>query len=84
VRTDPVFAEQTGATPTAVAGRLRALVAESGRIVVASQGGVIPYLVAELHPANANATRTYATPKGSGWVLAFSDDALIAADPLVP
>ena len=84
VRTDPVFAEETDATPGAVAARLRALVAESGRIVVASQGGVIPDLVAELHPGNAIASRTYATPKGSGWVLAFSGDALIAADPLVP
>ncbi len=84
VRTDPVFAEETLATPTAVAGRLRALVAESGRIVVASQGGVIPDLIAELHPANAIASQTYKTPKGSGWVLAFSGDDLVAADPLVP
>jgi 8-oxo-dGTP pyrophosphatase MutT (NUDIX family)/broad specificity phosphatase PhoE len=84
VRTDPVFAEETAATPAAVAGRLRALVAESGRIVVASQGGVIPDLVAELHPANAIASQTYKTPKGSGWVLAFSGDGLTAADPLVP
>jgi 8-oxo-(d)GTP phosphatase len=84
VRTDPVFAEETGATPAAVAGRLRALVAQSGRIVVASQGGVIPDLVAELHPANATASQTYKTPKGSGWLLAFSGDDLVAADPLVP
>jgi 8-oxo-(d)GTP phosphatase len=84
VRTDPVFAEETDAPPSAVADRLRALVAESGRIVVASQGGVIPDLVAELHPANAIASRTYKTPKGSGWVLTFRGDDLVAADPLVP
>jgi len=84
VRTDPVFAEETDAPPTVVADRLRALVAESGRIVVASQGGVIPNTVAALHPANAIASQTYKTPKGSGWVLAFSGDDLVAADPLVP
>ena len=84
VRTDPVFAEETDAPPSAVADRLRALVAESGRIVVASQGGVIPDLIAELHPANAIASRTYKTPKGSGWVLTFSGDDLVAADPLLP
>ena len=84
VRTDPIFAEETAATPTTVAGRLRSLVAESGRIVVASQGGVIPDLVAELHPANAIASQTYRTPKGSAWVLAFSGDDLVAADPLAP
>ena len=79
-----MFAEETDAPPSAVADRLRALVAESGRIVVASQGGVIPDLVAELHPANAIASQTYKTPKGSGWVLTFSGDDLVAADPLVP
>jgi 8-oxo-dGTP pyrophosphatase MutT (NUDIX family)/phosphohistidine phosphatase SixA len=84
VRTDPVFAEETEAPPSAVAGRLRALVAESGRIVVASQGGVIPDTVAELHPANAIASQTYKTPKGSGWVLAFNGNDLVAADPLMP
>jgi hypothetical protein len=45
---------------------------------------MIPDLVAELHPANAIASQTYRTPKGSGWVLAFSGDDLVAADPLVP
>jgi 8-oxo-(d)GTP phosphatase len=84
VRTDTVFAEDTEASPSAVADRLRALVVESGRIVVASQGGVIPETVAELHPGNAIASQTYKTPKGSGWVLAFHGDDLIAADPLVP
>jgi 8-oxo-dGTP pyrophosphatase MutT (NUDIX family)/phosphohistidine phosphatase SixA len=84
VRTDTVFAEETEASPSAVADRLRALVAESGRIVVASQGGVIPDTVAELHPGNAIASQTYKTPKGSGWVLAFHGDDLVAADPLVP
>jgi 8-oxo-(d)GTP phosphatase len=84
VRTDPVFAEETEAPPSAVADRLRALAAESGRILVASQGGVIPDTVAELHPGNAIATQTYKTPKGSGWVLAFSGNDLVAADPLTP
>jgi 8-oxo-dGTP diphosphatase len=84
VRPDAVFAEETAAPPAAVADRLRAIVAESGRVVVSSQGGVIPAAVAALHPANAIAIQAYKTPKGSGWVLAFSGDDLIAADPLDP
>jgi 8-oxo-dGTP pyrophosphatase MutT (NUDIX family) len=82
VRSDTVFAEATAAPPKAVADRLRALVSEHDRIVVASQGGVIPALVETLRPANASATMSFSTPKGSGWVLSFAGTDLVAADPL--
>ncbi|HKD97655.1 MAG TPA: NUDIX domain-containing protein [Micromonosporaceae bacterium] len=82
VRRDTVFAEDTAAPPKAVVARLRALVAESARIVVCSQGGVIPDAVAALRPPNAAATATFSTPKGSGWVLTFHDAGPVAADRL--
>lgn len=82
VRADPVFAETTAAKPKAVADRLRALVAGGRRVVVASQGGVIPAAVSALRPPNATAGETFTTPKGSGWVLSFSGAQLVAADHL--
>jgi 8-oxo-dGTP diphosphatase len=84
VRRDTLFAEATQAPPKAVADRLRALVAESTRIVVCSQGGVIPEAVTALRPHNAAATATFGTPKGSGWVLAFHGADLLTADHLTP
>ncbi len=82
VRNDTVFAEETAAKPKAVAERLRALVAEHDRVVVCSQGGVIPAAVAALRPPNATAGATFTTPKGSGWVLSFAGTDLVAADPI--
>jgi 8-oxo-dGTP diphosphatase len=82
VRTDTVFAEETAAAPKAVAERLRALVTAHGRVVVSSQGGVIPDLLDALRPRNASATTSFATPKGSGWVLSFNGPDVVAADPL--
>lgn len=84
VRADTVFAEETNAKPKAVADRLRSLVADSGRIVVSSQGGVIPEAVAALKPPHASAGNTFGTAKGSGWVLSFAGTDLVAADPLAP
>ncbi|HEY2795812.1 MAG TPA: NUDIX hydrolase [Micromonosporaceae bacterium] len=83
VRTDTVFAEATAAAPRAVAERLRSLVTSHGRVVVASQGGVIPDLLEALRPRNASATTSFATPKGSAWVLSFHGPDLVAADSLV-
>ncbi|HEU0241749.1 MAG TPA: NUDIX hydrolase [Micromonosporaceae bacterium] len=82
VRTDWVFAEQSDASPHVVADRLRALVSEYGRIIVSSQGGVIPATIAEFKPPNGLATDTYHTGKGASWVLSFSGNALVAADRL--
>lgn len=80
VHTDTVFAESRGAAPKAVADRIRELVAGSGRVVVCSQGGVIPDALAALKPPNATASTTFVTPKGSAWVLSFSGVDLVAAD----
>ena len=82
VRADTVFAEATAAAPKAVADRLRGLVERHERVVVASQGGVIPGCLEALRPANASATTSFATPKGSAWVLSFAGDEVVAADPL--
>jgi 8-oxo-dGTP diphosphatase len=82
VHNDTVFAEATEAAPKAVAERLRSLVASHGRVVVASQGGVIPAAVAALRPPHAPVGTTFATRKGSAWVLSFSGRDLVAADPL--
>jgi 8-oxo-dGTP diphosphatase len=82
VRTDTLFAEATAAAPKAVAERVRALVTAHGRIVISSQGAVIPGLLDALDPPNASATTSFATPKGSAWVLCFAGAHLVAADPL--
>jgi 8-oxo-dGTP diphosphatase len=82
VETDAVFAEDTAAPAEVVADRLRTLATNHRRVVISSQGGVIPGAVAALHPSNAVATDTYHTEKGSGWVLSFSGPELVAADRL--
>jgi 8-oxo-(d)GTP phosphatase len=83
VRTDTLFAETTAATGKAVAERLRGLVQRHERLVVCSQGRVIPGLLEALRPANASATTSFATPKGAAWVLSFAGADLVAADPLL-
>ena len=82
VRTDPVLAETTEAAPTAVAERIRTLVGEHGRVVIASQGGVIPQAIEALRPPNLSATASLSTPKGSAWVLSFAGADVVAADRL--
>ncbi len=82
VRTDTMFAESRGAAPRAVADRIRELVAESGRVVISSQGGVIPDTLAALKPPNVSTGTSFGTPKGDAWVLSFAGSDLIAADPL--
>ena len=84
VRAETVFAEETAASPKAVADRIRSLVAECGRVVIASQGGVIPAALAALRPPNAPATATFHTPKGDAWVVSFAGTDVVAADPLPP
>ena len=82
VRTDTMFAEARAAAPQAVADRIRELVDESGRVVVCSQGGVIPETLAALRPPNVSAGTSFVTPKGQAWVLSFAGSDLVAADPL--
>lgn len=80
VRSDTVFAAATGAPTKAVADRVRALVEEHQRVVIASQGEVIPPVVNELHAHNVSATATLATPKGTAWVVSFAGTDVVAAD----
>jgi 8-oxo-(d)GTP phosphatase len=82
VRTDSIFGEARGASPRAVADRIRELVAESARVIVCSQGGVIPETLAALRPPNATVGTSFHTQKGAAWVLSFSGPDLVAADPL--
>lgn len=63
----------------AAAGRLARLAAE-GAAAVCSQGKVIPGALARLSGGAAN---DFATPKGTGWLLAFTDGRVVAADRLV-
>src|SRR5262249_13812146 len=79
---DTVLAANTQAPAKAIPDHLRALVAEFERIVVSSQGGVIPGAVQAMHPRNATAGLTYAAGKGAAWVLSFSGNDLLTADPL--
>ena len=65
-----------------MAERIRTLVGEHGRVVIASQGGVIPQAIGALRPPNLSATASLSTPKGSAWVLSFAGADLVAADRL--
>ena len=73
-----------GADPGATLRRLRELASEPGVTVLSSQGGVIPGAVAALvrHAAVAVEVDPDDVPakKGSAWVLALRDGALVAAD----
>lgn len=75
-----------GADPAKVASgaaaRLRELAAGGTAAVVCSQGKVIPPALAAL--AGIGSAKAWATPKGTGWLLAFAGPHLIAADRIVP
>jgi 8-oxo-(d)GTP phosphatase len=67
------------ADPQVAARRVRALAAGARSIVVCSQGGLLPDLLAELvgdPPAD------FPTPKGAGWVVAFGVDGSAIVDRL--
>ncbi|MEH1014518.1 NUDIX hydrolase [Micromonospora sp. CPCC 206060] len=78
----------------AAAGRLLELATTGDPVAVCSQGGVLPGALARLAthrvagPADvpgctaAGPDADWTTPKGGGWLLAFADDRLVAADPL--
>ncbi len=80
IEVDPVFDES--ADPGSATKRLRTLAIElkslagSGATVVCSQGGLIPPAMAGL---TGSSPASYRTPKGTGWVLTFTDDAVLAA-----
>jgi 8-oxo-(d)GTP phosphatase len=64
----------------AAAARLSALAAERGSMVVCSQGKVIAPALARL--SGLGSPKAWATPKGSGWLLAFAGTHLAGADRL--
>jgi 8-oxo-(d)GTP phosphatase len=85
VTEEPLLTEAAyGADPGAVLHRLRELVAQPGVTVLSSQGGVIPGAVGALVRDAAVAVDVdpddVPSKKGSAWVLALRDGALVAAD----
>lgn len=82
VRTDSILAAATAAPPEEVAARLRELTEAYGRIVVCSQGEVIPDAIKALRPATASTTQTFELPKGAAFVCSFAGPDVMAADPL--
>ncbi|GAA1875333.1 NUDIX hydrolase [Asanoa iriomotensis] len=62
------------------AGRLAELAAAGTDFVACSQGKVMPGALTRL--LDGNGKGDYHTPKGGGWLVAFSADGAVAADPL--
>ncbi|MEV0719868.1 NUDIX hydrolase [Asanoa sp. NPDC050611] len=62
------------------AGRLAELAAAGSDFVACSQGKVMPGALARL--LNGGGSADYHTPKGGGWLIAFSADGAVAADQL--
>jgi 8-oxo-dGTP diphosphatase len=80
VEVDGRFAE--GGDVDEAAAALQALAAAEPAAVVCSQGELIRPLLARLR---GNVTHELDTPKGAGWVLAYTADGkLVATDPLDP
>ncbi|MDQ7909141.1 NUDIX hydrolase [Phytohabitans sp. ZYX-F-186] len=85
VEVDSVFDEpKPGQDPAdvavAAALRLAELATECPAVVVSSQGKVIPPALARL--SGLGSAKAWATPKGSGWLLAFAGTHLAGADRL--
>lgn len=77
-----VFDEAAHAVhPARAARRVRELAAERGRVLVCSQGGLIPDTVALLADSDGLDVPDVRTPKAAGWVLSFAGARLVAADP---
>jgi 8-oxo-(d)GTP phosphatase len=77
---EPAPGQDPDGNARAAAGRLTRLAAQ-GAAAVCSQGKVIPGALAHLAGGPAN---DFATPKGTGWLLAFADGQVVATDRLVP
>ena len=84
VKIDAVFDEGSPDGIEGAAAAVRALAADGGSTVVCSQGKVIPPLLRRLDPADATTVEDFATPKGTGWLVAFAGTTAIGADRLVP
>jgi 8-oxo-dGTP pyrophosphatase MutT (NUDIX family)/phosphohistidine phosphatase SixA len=83
VKTDPVFDERSAIGAAAAVAAVRALAAEGRSTVICSQGKVIPPLLRQLRPAGTTTVEDFATPKGTGWLLAFAGTDPVGADRIV-
>ncbi|MEJ3744213.1 NUDIX domain-containing protein [Actinomycetes bacterium KLBMP 9797] len=79
---EPAPGEDPARVAVGAASRLRALAVAAGGATVCSQGKVIPPALAAL--AGIGGTKAWATPKGTGWLLAFAGTHLAGADRLTP
>jgi 8-oxo-dGTP diphosphatase len=77
-RDEPRPGQQPEECALAAAARLAALAAAGETVAVCSQGKVIPGALERLTGRPGD----YTTPKGGGWLLAFTGDRLVAADRL--
>jgi 8-oxo-dGTP diphosphatase len=84
VKVDPAFDEESPEGVPGAAAALLALAADGGSTVVCSQGKVIPPLLRLLRPAMSGMGEEFETPKGTGWLLAVADRAVVSAERLVP
>ncbi|TDB70633.1 NUDIX hydrolase [Micromonospora sp. KC723] len=75
---EPRPGQQREECELAAAGRLLSLAAVGEPVGMCSQGKVIPGVLARL----TGRAGDFATPKGGGWLLAFTADRLLAADRL--
>lgn len=77
---EPVAGEDPDTRGLIAAGRLVELATAQDRTVVCSQGKVMPRALERL----CGPTRDHDTDKGTGWLLAFHGERVVAADRLVP
>jgi len=84
VKADPLFDEGSTEGIAGAAAAVRAIAADRGSTVICSQGKVIPPLLRTLKPADATTVEDFATPKGTGWLVAFAGTNAIGADRLIP
>ncbi|MET7803267.1 NUDIX hydrolase [Micromonospora chersina] len=75
---EPRPGQQPDECALAAAARLTALAADGEPVAVCSQGKVIPGALEHL----TGTADDFTTPKGGGWLLAFTGDRLLAADRL--
>ncbi|WP_446218973.1 NUDIX hydrolase [Micromonospora sp. IBHARD004] len=75
---EPKPGQQPDECALAAAAQLAALAAAGERVAVCSQGKVLPGALERL----AGRADDFTTPKGGGWLLAFTGDRLLAADRL--
>ncbi|MEU2166127.1 NUDIX hydrolase [Micromonospora chersina] len=75
---EPRPGQQPDECALAAAARLTALAADGEPVAVCSQGKVIPGALEQL----TGTADDFTTPKGGGWLLAFTGDRLLAADRL--